>query len=81
MWSARAGFPPGTRAQKNALLAPNHAQRLGAFLLAIVSLRYDNEPEVTRRQTQLTISAFGQARKEETPGWRAGFWVAHGGTG
>jgi len=23
------------RAQKNALLAPNHAQRLGAFLLAI----------------------------------------------
>jgi len=32
MWTARAGFPPGTRAQKNALLAPNHAQRLGAFL-------------------------------------------------
>jgi hypothetical protein len=36
MWFARAGFPPGTRAKKNALLAPNHAQRLGAFLLAIV---------------------------------------------
>jgi hypothetical protein len=30
MWFARAGFPPGTRA-KNALLASNPAQRLGAF--------------------------------------------------
>jgi hypothetical protein len=34
MWFARAGFPPGTRAKNNALLAPNHAQRLGAFLFA-----------------------------------------------
>jgi hypothetical protein len=32
MWFARAGFPPGARAKKNALLAPNHAQRLGAFI-------------------------------------------------
>jgi hypothetical protein len=38
MWFARAGFPPGARAKKNALLAPNHAQRLGAFLLCIVFL-------------------------------------------
>ena len=35
MWFARAGFPPGARAKKNALLAPNHAQRLGAFFYAL----------------------------------------------
>jgi hypothetical protein len=37
MWFVRAGFPPGTRAKKNALLAPNHAQRLGAFPFAFTT--------------------------------------------
>jgi hypothetical protein len=39
MWFARAGFPPGARAKKTRFWAPNHAQRLGAFLLAIAILQ------------------------------------------
>jgi len=70
MWSARAGFPPGTRAQKNALLAPNHAQRLGAFLLS--AAHDESKLAVTPQERKLVVNKEAPHGGAGLPGFRMG---------
>jgi hypothetical protein len=62
MWFARAGFPPGARAKKNALLAPNHAQRLGAFILGIAILPKPSRIEVRPPWLKASLNVAGLDR-------------------
>jgi len=72
MWSARAGFPPGTRAQKNALLAPNHAQRLGAFLCLQPTRRDESKLAVTPQERKLVVNKEAPHGGAGLPGFRMG---------